>query len=137
MELIIFDTDDGPFSQKMHALASKDSRVANAMFSRDMANFVNQLRTFSSNSRTVIILGADRKLLDFLVRTREVFDMLMAENLILVLSDHDPETLRGSHRLHPRFVTFMNGDGDDLTGVLGKIMDQGGAGAAVEPKSVL
>ena len=85
------------------------------MFFWSTTGFLNQLRTFSGSQRIAVVLMADRSLLQDLFHLKDLFEDL---SLFLVLSDHLPDTLSAAHRLHPRFLTFMDEGGDDLLGVL-------------------
>jgi len=115
MELIVLDHDNRSFSGRLHDFALKSKEIFGAMFFWSTTGFLNQLRTFSGSQRIAVVLMADRSLLQDLFHLKDLFEDL---SLFLVLSDHLPDTLSAAHRLHPRFLTFMDEGGDDLLGVL-------------------
>ncbi|MBN2720263.1 MAG: hypothetical protein JXR72_04075 [Proteobacteria bacterium] len=121
MDLIVLDYDNGSFSGRLHDLALKSREISGAMFFWSATGFLNQLRVFSGSQRIVVILMADRPLLQDLFRLKELFEDV---SLFLLLSDHLPDTLSAAHRLHPRFLTFMDEGGDDFMGVLESFIGQ-------------
>ena len=55
---------------------------------------------------------------------RELLELFADVRIVLILPDHEPETLRLGHRLYPRFVSYKNGNFDDLVSVVARLHDK-------------
>ncbi len=70
----------------------------------------------------IAILTTDNR--DKLDQYREVLKLFGDVRIVLILPDHDPETLRLGHRLYPRFVSYKDGNFDDLVSVVARMHDK-------------
>jgi hypothetical protein len=73
----------------------------------------------SSNAVTVLLLSS-RQELENLVQYADLFD---DQKIILVLPDHARETIAMGHALYPRFISYKDGDLEEVTSVLRKLID--------------
>ena len=67
----------------------------------------------------IAILTTDN--LDQLEQYQEVLRVFGDLRIVLILPDHDPETLHRGHRLYPRFVSYKDGNFDDLVSVVARM----------------
>lgn len=58
-----------------------------------------------------------------LVKLTALSELLNDVKIILVLPDRSPDTIAAAHRLYPRFISYMDGDLNDVFAVLGKMID--------------
>lgn len=72
----------------------------------------------SSNAVTVLLLTS-RQELENLVKYADLFD---DQKIILVLPDHAKETIALGHALYPRFISYTDGDLEDVASVLRKLI---------------
>jgi hypothetical protein len=73
----------------------------------------------SSNTVTVLLI-ANRQELENLVQYADLFS---DQKIILVLPDHTKETIAMGHALYPRFISYADGDLEDVTSVLRKLIN--------------
>ena len=76
-------------------------------------------RAGSSNAVTVLLLSS-RQELENLVQYADLFD---DQKIILVLPDHTKETITLGHALYPRFISYTDGDLQDVTSVLRNLIN--------------
>lgn len=67
----------------------------------------------------VVLLMGTREDLDHL---RSIKHLLEDTRVLLVLPDGNTETVRLAHEFTPRFLTYLDADFEDLSGVLKKIL---------------
>jgi len=73
-------------------------------------------RLFKVQENAVVaILAADR---------HEQLESFKELQIVLILPDNDPATLALGHQLYPRFLTYREGNMDDLVAVVAKIHDK-------------
>lgn len=70
----------------------------------------------------IAILTSDNR--EQLDQYREVLKLFVDLRIVLILPDHEPETLRLGHRLYPRFVSYKDGNFDDLVSVVARMHDK-------------
>jgi len=66
----------------------------------------------------VIVAGSREKLSEISPLRRILGDI----RTVVVVSDQEPATVALAHQLRPRFLTYVNGDFDDLAAVLQKMI---------------
>ena len=109
MELIVLDKDAGSLSGKLRDLSGREKRITGSLFFRKTEGLLNYLRTFSEATRLVVILDAGGDLFEVLDLRKSLEGLLEGVQLVLVLADHEPETVAAAHRLKPRYLCFMDG----------------------------
>ncbi|MEW6429306.1 MAG: hypothetical protein AB1568_14865 [Thermodesulfobacteriota bacterium] len=67
----------------------------------------------------IVILAVENRCQ--LLRFRELQDLVGDLRLLLILPDHEGETLRLGHRLYPRFIAYRDGDFDDVAAVVARM----------------
>ena len=72
----------------------------------------------SSNAVTVLLLSSRQELENIV----QYADLLCDQKIILVLPDRARETLSMGHALYPRFISYTDGDLQDVTSVLQKMI---------------
>jgi hypothetical protein len=89
------------------------------------------LKTFSSfealwqdlaqrpEESVIAILAADDRCR--LERFRSLLNLCIDVRLVLVLPDHKNETIHLGHRLYPRFISYRDGNFDDLVAVVARM----------------
>lgn len=86
---------------------------------RNLDSLRRRLLPGGSNAPTLVILAATKQDLLAVVPLRE---MLLGLRLIMVLPDSDDLTLAMGWAMWPRFVSYADGDFQDVAGVLSKIV---------------
>lgn len=119
MELIMLNKDPVGESGRFFDIADDREHVTGSLLFRTAEGLKSHLRTYSEDRRVVVIIGADLELLRDLKLEEEI---LQGVHLVLVLADHEENTLGAGHRLHPRYLTFMDGNWEILAKVLDKII---------------
>ena len=71
-----------------------------------------------SESVAVLAPGSREDLLQIL----SWYDLLRDLRTVVIAPDHDVETVAIAHKLRPRYLTYLNGDFEDLAAVLLKMI---------------
>ncbi len=80
--------------------------------------FVNLSRPGGGIAATIIVASSEEELFNF-----ELFrDILLRAPLILILPDHEKETITKGHALRPRFLSYIDSDFSQVRDVLKKII---------------
>jgi len=81
---------------------------------------------FDATVVVVLIAGSREDLHDLLSLQKLLSDL----RIILILPDRDRDTTRRAHDLRPRFLTYVDGNLDDVAAVVRKMLGLKAAGAA-------
>jgi len=85
-------------------------------------NYPDQLiqlvRSEPKNQLVVILTVLNHGELDELISTRHMFETVP---IVLILPDEDDFTLHKAHQLHPRFITTVNHDYNNVLSVVEKL----------------
>ncbi len=81
--------------------------------------FYQRLTQSGSSNAVTVLLIAKRQELENMV---QYADLLCDQKIILVLPDRAQETLSMGHALYPRFISYTDGDLQDVTSVLHKMI---------------
>lgn len=82
---------------------------------RSLACLAQRLKEPTFDRELAVIVVASREELDGLLAIRELLQDL---RIILVLPDHENDTVSQGHKLSPRFVSYMDRDFWDVVAVL-------------------
>ena len=77
-------------------------------------------RSGSSNAVTVLLIASHHELQNIV----QYADLLCDQKIILVLPNRAQETLSMGHALYPRFISYTDGDLQDVTSVLRKLINR-------------
>ena len=66
-----------------------------------------------------VLLAASHKELQELLSIKELLQHI---RIILLLPDHENETIANGHKLYPRFLSYCDGNLDDVAAVLSKMI---------------
>lgn len=83
--------------------------------------FLQRMSAMLDNPIIAILTTDNREQLD---QFKEVLKLFGDVRIVLILPDHEPETLRLGHRLYPRFVSYKDGNFDDLVSVIARMHDK-------------
>ena len=72
-------------------------------------------------SAIAIMVADSRDLLQEFIKLRTLF---IEARIVLVLPDHDQETVSLGHQLHPRYIGYMDGNFDDLAAVAARMVEK-------------
>lgn len=78
-----------------------------------------RLRECFDGTAVVVLIADSRKELHDLLTFQKLLSDL---RIILILPDRHKDTVRRAHALRPRFLTFADGNMDDVAAVLGKML---------------
>lgn len=67
----------------------------------------------------VILMVANRRTLDRMAALKDLFIDL---KIILILPDHSPATVAAGHRFYPRYISYLDGNLEDVAAVLNKMI---------------
>ena len=67
------------------------------------------------------MVADNRGLLQEFIKLRNLF---IEARIVLVLPDHDQETVSLGHQLHPRYIGYMDGNFDDLAAVTARMVEK-------------
>jgi len=66
----------------------------------------------------VLLLASRKDLFEML----SICDLLREIRIIIILPDRDEDTIANGHKLHPRFLSYIDNDFMDVAAVLGKML---------------
>ncbi len=87
-----------------------------------LKNFSIRLRQFWKEPTIAVIYATNRRELSKILAIQ---NLLFDIHIILILPDTKNETITNGHKLHPRFLSYVDSDFKDVTAVLKKMI--GGA----------
>ena len=117
MNLLLYSNGGGRAEKKIKkALAGVISEESIESYHR-VENLLSRLRRRTYDVGTVILM-ADKRTLSVLSAEK---DMLTRLRTILILPDADENTVTAAHQLYPRFITYFDGDLQDVAEVLRKM----------------
>ena len=86
---------------------------------RDIQALSQRLREPAEGQRIVLLSVSNQQDLSLIQAIRS---LLSDESIIIILPDREADTIAMGHSLHPRFLTYMDSDFTELTGVLVKML---------------
>jgi hypothetical protein len=87
-----------------------------------LKSFSIRLRQFSKEPTIAVLYATNRRELSKILAIQ---NLLFDIHIILILPDNTDETVSIGHKLHPRFLSYVDSDFKDVTAVLKKMI--GGA----------
>lgn len=119
MGLLFYTTVRNGIGLELHrSLTQVVPREAIEAFS-DLESFSRRLSLLPSCMNIVVLLAGTR---EDLTQLRSIKHLLEDTRVLLVLPDGSTETVRMAHELTPRFLTYLDGDFEDLSAVLKKML---------------
>jgi hypothetical protein len=85
---------------------------------RSLRSLLHRLQHPPDQSFVVILLAADREELSSF---HSLSPWLAEGRLVLIIPDQGEETLKGAHRLRPRFFTYPDSNFSELSAVIDRI----------------
>ena len=85
----------------------------------DTEKFVERIAKPQENESLLILIAENNKNIESLLGVKKLIQKF---DTILVLPDHNPETISNGHKLHPRFLTFIDDNFSELTKFLEHIL---------------
>lgn len=86
----------------------------------NMACCIDRLSCIHTRPDIVVLFPMNRRELAALEKIK---DLLARVKIIVVVPDDQSETIRMGHALHPRYLSFADGDLSDVSAVLGKMVN--------------
>jgi len=109
----------GNCNEKMWNFIQTQSWYGQVEIYYTLEKFYHRLTQSGSSNAVTVLLIASRHELENIVRYA---DLLCDQKIILVLPDRAQETLSMGHALYPRFISYTDGDLQDVTSVLRKLI---------------
>jgi hypothetical protein len=120
MSLILYIKDPNGagrgLRKAIEAVVAEEQRTA----CTDMESLIRRLRKPRGNIQIAVLLASTRQELEELF---SIGYLLCDLRILLVLPDRKPETILKGHSLLPRFLTFADGNFDNVEAVLRKMLD--------------
>ncbi len=118
MNVLLYIPGDSPASQRLERKIRGVVPDGNLGVFSDFDPLCLRLHASLYDLAAVVLLA---QTVHDLAQLTTLTDLLSGIRLILVLPDHDPETIEKGYRMWPRFVSYTDSDFADVTGVLEKI----------------
>ncbi len=84
-----------------------------------LKNFSIRLRQFSKEPTIAVLYATNRRELSKILAIQ---NLLFDIHIVLILPDNTDETVSIGHKLHPRFLSYVDSDFKDVTAVLKKMI---------------
>jgi hypothetical protein len=84
-----------------------------------LKSFSIRLRQFSKEPTIAVLYATNRRELSKILAIQ---NLLFGIHIILILPDTKNETITNGHKLHPRFLSYVDSDFKDVTAVLKKMI---------------
>lgn len=117
MNVLIYTPNSGEFAQRLREKIERMTEVVPRFFS-DLNEMKLALRRPMQHPPALVVMADNPAELS---RFHGLGDLLSRGRLILVIPDWRKETVDSAHTFRPRFLTDADGDGSDITAVLGKM----------------
>jgi len=119
MKLLIFASEDGEAREHLVSLASGLVQPEFIEHFSSLEDFSRSLRRPLLGESLALIVASNKQELERLVSLNRLLRDL---RLILILPDHDRDSVVMGHMLRPRFLSFSDGDLTDVAAVLAKML---------------
>ena len=102
-------------------------RIQGLMLNHAMESFgtidelIQRLRQPVNGYSMAVILAGDRS---ELTKILEVGELLGSLKIIIILPDRNPETVSAALKLHPRYLSYADGDFLDVSMVTGRMIER-------------
>lgn len=107
-------------TQKMWRFVQTQSWHGQVEIYFTLNNFYRRFTQAGISNAVTVLLIADRQELENLLQYADLFN---DQKIILVLPDRAKETVDMGHALYPRFISYKDGDLEEVTSVLRKLID--------------
>lgn len=115
MRLLCYAKETDDVVAKLLGTVLSQVSVQNLELYQSLAGLKQRLLEPTFEQGLTVLVATTRKELNRLLAIR---DILSGFRIILVLPDHENETLSQGHRLSPHFISYIDGDFSDLVTVL-------------------
>lgn len=115
MRLLCYAKETDDVVAKLLGTVLSQVSVQNLELYQSLAGLKQRLLDPNFEMGFTVLVATTRKELDRFLAIR---DMLSDFRIILVLPDHENDTLSKGHRLSPHFISYIDGDFSDLVTVL-------------------
>jgi len=116
--LIFYTRDWGKAAEKLQRVLQRVMARKGIEIYRSLRSLRHRLQHPPDQSFVVVLLAADREeILNF----HSLSPWLAAARLVLIVPDQTEETLKGAHRLRPRFFTYLDSNFSELSAVIGRM----------------
>lgn len=121
MALILYlPLTDGP-GEELYKVVKRAAVKSKVELYRSIEEISKRLRRPVFHVKAAVLLAADREDLRAITSLGDLL-LLRDMRIILVLPDHDPETIAKGHLLRPRFMAWLDDDFTALGMILKKIL---------------
>ena len=87
---------------------------------RRLEDLSQELKRPWGRHRMAVLVAATHQELETFLALQALLDDV---RIILILPDRDRETVSKGHKLYPRFLSYIDSDFNDVTAVLGKMLE--------------
>jgi hypothetical protein len=119
MSIVLYSNESGKLAQRLQKIIKELKPEDRMECFQHMDLLIERLRKPRGDMSIAVLLSANRSDLLEILTIKDLFDDIRT---ILILPDRDDETIARGHRLHPRFMTFVDSDFDDVAAVLRKML---------------
>jgi hypothetical protein len=120
MSLILYAKDQDATGMGLQRVIESLVAEGQVTIYTDMEGLMRRLRKPRGDLQIAVLLASTGQDLDGLLSIGHV---LWDLRIILVLPDREAETISKGHSLRPRFLTFSDGNIEDIGAVLRKMLD--------------
>jgi hypothetical protein len=134
MVVLIFSTPDGPHNKTilntvLPALSDHQVEIYHSI-----RKLSDRLRQPLDGDIIGLFIAASHEELDELLSIRF---LLRSIRIVLILSDRSEQTISAGHDLAPRFLSYVDGDINEVTAVLSKMIERDQRNVFVPDRKVL
>lgn len=122
LSLIVYVAENG-CAAEVHKFIHKHHRYANVEVLNTTETLCHRVRQNGRQDMIVILLIASRGELAKIIQQADLF---CDHQIILVLPDRSPESASLGHALYPRYVSYHDGDLQDVDCVLQRMLERKG-----------
>jgi len=125
MNILLYEAVDEGNNKQFHRMIEDLNLECGLEIYRTIESLSQRLRQPEKNLTVAVLFAiSNRELLDII----SIKELLFNVRIILVLPDREEDTITKGHSLHPRFLTYIDGDFGDIAAVLSKMLGDNGNG---------
>ena len=119
MDLLFYASANHDVTKRLQEVMETVAPEENRVTYRDIQALSQRFREPAEGQRIVLLSALNQQDLSSIQSIRS---LLSDESIIIILPDREADTITIGHSLHPRFLTYIDSDFAELTGVLVKML---------------
>jgi hypothetical protein len=119
MEVLLYATEVGEAGKRLERIIKTSLDSLNIQVCRSIHSLTQKLRQPKDGFFIAVLVAHNKKELSEILSLKDLFWDL---RIILILPNHEMDTIAKGHKLYPRFLSYVDSDFKDVAAVLEKML---------------